>query len=81
MLFVALSFIRSDENINKACVSLVLPQIKNIRHIYNSPICSFTLTSVTSSNKLLIMEKLFGGDVWILDELYFFLHQEITISI
>lgn len=78
MLFVALSFIRSDENINKACVSLV---IKNIRYIYNSPICSFTLTSVTSSNKLLIMEKLFGGDVWILDELYFFLHQEITISI
>lgn len=60
MLFVALSFIRSDENINKACVSLV---IKNIRYIYNSPICSFTLTSVTSSNKLLIMEKLFGGDV------------------
>lgn len=80
MLFVALSFIRSDENINKACVSLVLPQIK-ILDIYNSPICSFTLTSVTSSNKLLIMEKLFGGDVWILDELYFFLHQEITISI
>lgn len=80
MLFVALSFIRSDENINKACVSLVLPQ-KKILDIYNSPICSFTLTSVTSSNKLLIMEKLFGGDVWILDELYFFLHQEITISI
>lgn len=30
MLFVGLSIIRSDENINKACVSLVLPQIKNI---------------------------------------------------